>query len=63
MPATLVAQQQFFSAVRHPVFFTNRLQKAPPGVNDGGGGWQTPVAEGYVYNDGVRRSVDGAVKL
>lgn len=63
-PANLVLeQQQFFSALRHPVFFTERFKKAPPGVNSGGGGWQSPVAEGYVYNDGVRRSVDGAARL
>jgi hypothetical protein len=32
------------------------------GVNAGGGSWVSPVAEGYVFNDGVRRS-EGGVKL
>ncbi|KAF8849130.1 hypothetical protein BDZ45DRAFT_753089 [Acephala macrosclerotiorum] len=64
IPANLVLERrQFFSALRHPVFFTDRFKKAPPGINTGGGSWQSPVAEGYVYNDGARRSIDGAVKL
>lgn len=64
MPTTLShPQQQFLSAMRHPVFFTDRFMKAPPGVNSGGGSWTTPVANGYVYNDGVRRIVDGAARL
>jgi hypothetical protein len=48
------------AAVRHPVFFTDRLMKAPMGVNAGGGNWASPVAEGYVFNDGVRRDGGGA---
>ncbi len=49
---------------RHPVFFTERLKKAPAGVNAGGGVWSSPVAEGYVFNDGVRREgAQGGVKL
>jgi hypothetical protein len=47
---------------RHPVFFTDRLKKAPVGVNAGNGTWASPVAMGYVFNDGVRR-VEGGVKL
>ncbi len=47
---------------RHPVFFTDRLKKAPVGVNVGGGAWLSPVAMGYVFNDGVRRA-EGGVKL
>ncbi|KAH8678925.1 hypothetical protein BGZ60DRAFT_428742 [Tricladium varicosporioides] len=37
---------------RHPVFFTDRLKKAPYGVSSGGGAWSSPVAEGYIFNDG-----------
>jgi len=55
-------QQQFLSALRHPVFFTDRFTKAPPGVQTGGSSG-TPVATGYVYNDGVRRPVDGSARL
>jgi hypothetical protein len=52
------------AAIRHPVFFTDRLKKAPMGVRAGSAGWSSPVAEGYVFNDGVvRRGVDGGVKL
>jgi hypothetical protein len=47
---------------RHPVFFTDRLKKAPVGVNAGHGSWTSPVAEGYVFNDGMRRA-EGGVKL
>jgi hypothetical protein len=46
----------------HPVFFTDRLKKAPVGVNPGNGNWVSPVAMGYVFNDGVRRA-EGGVKL
>jgi len=64
MPTTLVLghpQQQFLSALRHPVFFTDRFMKAPTGVNAGGG--TTPVATGYVYNDGLQRSIDSSARL
>jgi hypothetical protein len=50
------------AAKRHPVFFTDRLKKAPLGVNTGGGSWVSPVAMGYVFNDGARRA-EGGVKL
>ena len=50
------------ASIRHPVFFTDRLQKAPAGVNAGGGAWASPVATGYVFNDGAPRRIDG-VKL
>ena len=46
------------AAIRHPVFFTQRLKKAPNGVNAGGG---SPVSEGYVWEEG-RRAREG-VKL
>jgi hypothetical protein len=37
--------------------------RAPNGVNAGGGGWISPVAEGYVFNDGAKRRVSSVVKL
>ncbi|KAI9053034.1 hypothetical protein LZ554_003304 [Drepanopeziza brunnea f. sp. 'monogermtubi'] len=53
------------AATRHPVFFTERLKKAPRGVDAGGGKLCSPVAEGYVYEDGVVRGGrgEGGVKL
>jgi hypothetical protein len=48
-------QRVLDSAVRHPVFFTERLIKAPVGVNPGNTSWGSPVATGYVFEDGVRR--------
>lgn len=52
------------SAVRHPVFFTPRLMPAPeqhaarpPGVV------LSPVAHGYVYQNGQRRVGNGVPKL
>lgn len=50
------------ASIRHPVFFTDKLKKAPVGVDAGNGTWTSPVAMGYVFNDGVRR-VEGGVKL
>jgi len=50
------------ASIRHPVFFTDRLKEAPVGVNTGNGNWVTPVALGYVFNDGARRA-EGGVKL
>ena len=47
---------------RHPVFFTDRLMKAPNGVLAGDGAWDSPVAKGYVFNDGPRR-VEGGPRL
>jgi len=55
-------QQQFLPALRHPVFFTDRFTKAPPGVTVGGN-WENPVATGYVYNDGVKRPLEGSSRL
>ncbi|KIN00178.1 hypothetical protein OIDMADRAFT_54779 [Oidiodendron maius Zn] len=48
------------ASVRHPVFFTERLKRAPNGVGAGNGdgsskGWGSPVASGYVFNDGPKR--------
>jgi hypothetical protein len=51
----------FDSATRHPVFFTERLKKAPPGVGAGNGDWEA-VARGYVWNGGDLRG-GGGVKL
>lgn len=61
---TQIAPQQlaFDASRRHPVFFTAKLKKAPNGVGDGGGAWRSPVATGYVFNDGAKRVVEG-VKL
>jgi len=43
------------AAIRHPVFFTDRLKKAPEGVQTGDMLWASPVARGYVFDDGARR--------
>ena len=43
------------------MFFTDRLVKAPTGVSAGGMGWGSPVAVGYVFEDGARR--EGASRL
>jgi len=43
------------ASVRHPVFFTDRLVKAPTGVNAGSMNWGSPVALGYVFEEGGRR--------
>ncbi|PVH80332.1 hypothetical protein DL98DRAFT_202965 [Cadophora sp. DSE1049] len=60
----LAPQQMVLDASkRHPVFFTERLKKAPEGVRAGNGNWSSPVATGYVFNDGVKRRVDGIYKL
>ncbi len=61
---TQFAQQEVLldASKRHPVFFTDRLQRAPVGVAAGGRDF-TPVAKGYIFNDGVRRSVEGTLKL
>ena len=43
------------AATRHPVFFTERLKKAPEGVKTGDMMWASPVARGYVFDNGERR--------
>jgi hypothetical protein len=63
LPMQAPAQIPFDASRRHPVFFTDRLMRAPNGVNAGGGGWISPVAEGYVFNDGAKRRVSSVVKL
>lgn len=66
LPTPAEAQEMmavFDASRRHPVFFTDRLKRAPSGVSAGGGAWVSPVAQGYVFNDGVRRRIDGVVKL
>ncbi|CAG8979860.1 hypothetical protein HYALB_00002633 [Hymenoscyphus albidus] len=40
------------SAVRHPVFFTDRFKKVPHGIGYGKG---SPVSEGYIFEEGERR--------
>lgn len=37
------------------MFFTDRLHKSPEGVGDGWVAGMSPVARGYVFNDGVAR--------
>ncbi|CZT51569.1 uncharacterized protein RSE6_16123 [Rhynchosporium secalis] len=61
----ILAPQQMVpdASKRHPVFFTDRLKKAPMGVTTGGGAWSSPVADGYIFNDGARRGGEGDVKL
>ncbi|KAJ3944579.1 uncharacterized protein N0V96_006117 [Colletotrichum fioriniae] len=46
-------QQQHNSSIRHPVFFTERLRRPPVTLAPGMG--LSPVAHGYVYQDGRRR--------
>lgn len=46
---------------RHPVFFTDRLVKSPIGVL--AGGWVTPVAKGYVFDNRAKRGVEGTSRL
>ncbi|CAD6448756.1 c5b34f44-1ada-4806-b52a-c8a9fb9f4649 [Sclerotinia trifoliorum] len=46
------------SAKRHPVFFTDKLRRAPAGVETNGYGYEdwkagSPVARGYVYESGA----------
>ncbi|KAH8808770.1 hypothetical protein F5884DRAFT_381540 [Xylogone sp. PMI_703] len=46
-------------STRHPVFFTERLKRAPNGV--GAGAWISPVAAGYVFeSQDVRRREENA---
>jgi len=66
LPKTQLQARQLLrdAAVLHPVFFTERLKKAPVGVAAGGGSWANPVATGYVFNDGLpRKNLEGGVKL
>lgn len=37
--------------------------KPPVGVNAGNGVWTSPVAKGYLFNDGAGRRGEGGVKL
>ncbi|OHE93320.1 hypothetical protein CORC01_11388 [Colletotrichum orchidophilum] len=50
-------QQQHNSSIRHPVFFTEKLRRPPLTLAPGMG--LSPVAHGYVYQDGRRRLADG----
>ena len=61
LPFPIPAQTILDSSVRHPVFFTDRLIRAPTGVNAGNTSWGSPVTVGYVFEDGVRR--EGAARL
>ena len=53
--------QQYDPATRHPVFFTQTLQKPPFGV--GAGNSVSPVAMGYVENSVLQKRNGGNVKL
>ncbi|WQF80523.1 hypothetical protein CDEST_05537 [Colletotrichum destructivum] len=52
---------QHNSSVRHPVFFTEKLRRPPPSLGPGVG--MSPVAHGYVYQDGRRADVASTPKL
>ncbi|KAK6220203.1 short-chain dehydrogenase/reductase family oxidoreductase [Colletotrichum tabaci] len=52
---------QHNSSVRHPVFFTEKLRRPPPSLGPGMG--MSPVAHGYVYQDGRRADVASTPKL
>ncbi|PBP21857.1 hypothetical protein BUE80_DR007296 [Diplocarpon rosae] len=56
----VLTQSTLDPSKRHPVFFTQRLKKAPAGASVGSG-WSSPVAAGYVFDNGGRRV--GGVKL
>lgn len=48
------------ASVLHPVFFTEKLKRAPNGVMAGNGNgsassWGSPVAVGYTFNNGPKR--------
>ncbi|KAK2730338.1 short-chain dehydrogenase/reductase family oxidoreductase [Colletotrichum kahawae] len=49
------AAQQHNASIRHPVFFTEKLRRPPLVLSPGMG--MSPVAHGYVYQDG--RGADG----
>ncbi|KAL0776190.1 hypothetical protein CaCOL14_007477 [Colletotrichum acutatum] len=52
--AMVQQQQQHNSSIRHPVFFTEKLRRPPLTLAPGMG--LSPVAHGYVYQDGRRRT-------
>ncbi|KAL3420031.1 hypothetical protein PVAG01_08530 [Phlyctema vagabunda] len=62
LPAQGPAQIILDAAKRHPVFFTDRLKRAPTGVNTGEGLSSSPIAKGYIFNDGATKK-EGGVKL
>lgn len=52
------AHQAHDSAHRHPVFFTERLTRPPPafGIGQSPSLAMSPVAQGYVYQEGQLRA-------
>ncbi|KAH9233336.1 hypothetical protein K456DRAFT_53900 [Colletotrichum gloeosporioides 23] len=52
---------QHNASVRHPVFFTEKLRRPPLVLSPGMG--MSPVAHGYVYQDGRRADGTSGPKL
>ncbi|KAK1989306.1 hypothetical protein LZ30DRAFT_776266 [Colletotrichum cereale] len=52
---------QHNASTRHPVFFTEKLRRPPPSLGSGTG--MSPVAHGYIYQDGRRADGNSAPKL
>ncbi|KAK1965539.1 hypothetical protein LY78DRAFT_693347 [Colletotrichum sublineola] len=52
---------QHNASTRHPVFFTGKLRRLPSSLGLGVG--MSPVAHGYVYQDGRRADSTSASKL
>ncbi|KAK1593895.1 uncharacterized protein LY79DRAFT_173422 [Colletotrichum navitas] len=52
---------QHNASTRHPVFFTGKLRRPPSSLGPGTG--MSPVAHGYVYQDGRRADGNSAPKL
>ncbi|KAL2349711.1 hypothetical protein BJ546DRAFT_866359, partial [Cryomyces antarcticus] len=50
MPSSPVTQH-YNASIRHPVFFTERLRKAPFPLPIAARGSMSPVAEGYILED------------
>jgi hypothetical protein len=61
LPTPTAQPPQYDPATRHPVFFTNTLQKPPFGVRAGSS--VSPVAMGYVENSISKGRDGGNVKL
>jgi len=59
--ASAAQPPQYDPAIRHPVFFTNTLQKPPFGVEAGHS--VSPVAMGYIKNSISNKKDGGNVKL
>ncbi|KAF9881578.1 hypothetical protein CkaCkLH20_00724 [Colletotrichum karsti] len=60
-PLAAWEQHAHNASVRHPVFFTEKLRRPPLILSPGMG--LSPVAHGYVYQDGRRADGSSAPKL